>query len=116
MCDRLHFFESGSGLTAAALPFSQPHVIQQCAGLRGPMRRAVPAEFSRDEGAYLMNFLAPENLHAPFLAAFGRPAEEGSPSRLVRPRGVVAPAEVREDLHGIGAAREKGRRRRVRKR
>jgi hypothetical protein len=90
MCDYLHFFESESGRTAAALPFSQPQVIQQWVDLRGAMRRTVPAEFSREEWAYLMTFLAPENLRAPFLAAFGRPVEGGIPSRLVRPRGVVA--------------------------
>jgi len=90
MCDHLHFFESGNGRTAAALPFSQPQVVQQWVDLRGAMRRTVPAEFSRDEWAYLMAFLSPENLHAPFLAAFGQPVEGGKPSRLVRPRGLVA--------------------------
>jgi hypothetical protein len=90
MYDHFHFFESEHGRTAAALPFSQPQVIEQWAALRGAMRRTIPAEFNRDEWAYLMTFLAPENLRAPFLAAFGRPAGGGKPSRVVRPRGVVA--------------------------
>jgi hypothetical protein len=90
MCDSLAFFESTFGRTALSLPFSLPQVITEWGALRGAMRKAVPAEFSRDEWAYLMTFLAPENLHAPFLEAFGKPVDGGRPSRLARPRGAVA--------------------------
>lgn len=90
MCDSLAFFESVFGRTALALPFSQPQVVAEWGALRGAMRKTVPGEFSRDEWAYLMVFLAPENLHAPFLEAFGQPVEGGCPSRLARPRGTVA--------------------------
>jgi len=90
MCDSLAFFESVFGRTALALPFSQPQVVAEWGALRGAMRKTVPGEFRRDEWAYLMVFLAPENLHAPFLEAFGQPVEGGCPSRLARPRGTVA--------------------------
>src|SRR5579862_8505088 len=90
MCDGLSFFESASGRTALALPFSQPQIVAEWGALRSAMRKTVPGEFSRDEWAYLMTFLSPENLHAPFLEAFGRPATGGRVSRLARPRGVVA--------------------------
>lgn len=90
MCDGLSFFESASGRTALALPFSQPQIVAEWGALRSAMRKTVPGEFSRDEWAYLMTFLSPENLHAPFLEAFGRPATGWRVSRLARPRGVVA--------------------------
>jgi len=90
MCDSLSFFESAFGRTALALPFSQPQIVAEWGALRAAMRKIVPGEFSRDEWAYLMAFLAPENLHAPFLESFGQPVDGGRPSRLVRPRGVVA--------------------------
>jgi len=90
MCEPLSFFESASGCTALALPFLERQIVAEWGALRGAMRRTVPTGFSRDEWAYLMAFLAPENLHAPFVEAFGQPVEGGRPSRLVRPRGVVA--------------------------
>jgi hypothetical protein len=90
MCDSLTFFESAFGRTGLALPFSPPQVIADWGALRSAMRKSVPAEFSRDEWAYLMTFLAPQNLHAPFLEAFGKPVDGGRPSRLARSRGVVA--------------------------
>ena len=90
MCDSLTYFESAFGRTALALPFSLPQIVAEWGALRNSMRKTVPVEFSRDEWAYLMAFLSPENLHAPFLEAFGRPAEGACPSRLVRPHGVVA--------------------------
>jgi hypothetical protein len=64
-------------------------MIEDWAGLRSAMRKHVPEEFSRDEWAYLMAFLAPENLRAPFVAAFGTAADQSSASRLARPRGAV---------------------------
>jgi Acyl-CoA reductase (LuxC) len=90
MCDSLSFFESPFGRTALALPFSPRRIVAEWGALRGAMRKTVPAEFSRDEWAYLMAFLDPENLHAPFLEAFGLPVDGGHPSRLARPRGTVA--------------------------
>ena len=87
MCDSLSYFQSAFGCTALALPFSHPQIIAEWSGLRGAMRRTVPAEFSRDEWAYLMAFLAPENLEAPFLESFGQLVDSGRPSRLARPRG-----------------------------
>jgi hypothetical protein len=97
MCDSLTFFASAFGRTALALPVSPCQSVAEWGALRGAMRKTVPAEFTRDEWAYLMAFLAPENLQAPFLEAFGDPVVPSgdckgavSVSRLVRPRGVVA--------------------------
>ncbi len=90
MCDSLALFESGYGVTALALPVPPRQIIAGWGALRSAMRKMVPAEFGRDEWAYLMTFLDPENLRAPYLEAFGQPVDEGCPSRLVRPRGVVA--------------------------
>ncbi len=90
MCEPLSYFESAFGRTALALPFSHSQIIAEWSGLRGAMRGTVPAGFSRDEWAYLMAFLAPENLEAPFLESFGQLVDGGRPSRLARPRGTVA--------------------------
>jgi hypothetical protein len=90
MCDSLALFESAYGVTALALPVPPRQIIARWSALRSAMRKTVPSEFGRDEWAYLMTFLDPENLSAPFLEAFGQPVDEGCPSRLVRPRGVVA--------------------------
>jgi hypothetical protein len=91
MYDHLHFFESEGGATAVALPFLLDEIIEAWEGLRKSMRKMVPDAFSRDEWAYLMTFLSPENLRAPFLYAFGKPHPGGAVvTRLARPRGVVA--------------------------
>ena len=90
MCDSFALFESARGVTALALPIPPQQTIDGWSNLRHAMRRNVPDEFRRDEWAYLMTFLGQENLNAPFVEAFGRPVHEGRPSRLVRPRGVVA--------------------------
>ncbi len=90
MCDSLALFESAYGVTALALPVPPRQIIAGWGALRSAMRKTVPGEFGRSEWAYLMTFLDPENLGAPFLEAFGKPVDEGCPSRLVRPRGVVA--------------------------
>jgi hypothetical protein len=87
----LHFFESDGGATAVALPFPLDEIIEGWESLRKAMRKTVPDAFSRDEWAYLMTFLSPENLRAPFLHAFGKPLPGAGPvARLARPRGVVA--------------------------
>ncbi|HLY19094.1 MAG TPA: acyl-CoA reductase [Bryobacteraceae bacterium] len=90
MCDSLTLFESASGVTALALPVSPAQLAAAWSGLRAAMRRAAPAEFSRDEWAYLMAFLDPDNLNAPFMQVFGRPVDTGRPARVARPRGTVA--------------------------
>jgi len=90
MCSSLHLYESPHRVTAIALPVPPQQIVAGWGALRSAMYKSVPAEFSRDEWAYLMAFLDPENLSAPLLEAFGHPVDEGRASRLVRPRGVVA--------------------------
>jgi hypothetical protein len=73
-----------------ALPFELNACIEQWAGLRAAMARGCPEPFARDEWAYLISFLDPQNLRRPFLSAFGAPSDPGFPDILVRPRGTVA--------------------------
>jgi hypothetical protein len=92
MSDRLHYFRTETGRYAVSLPFALDAVVGDWDRLRRAMIREVPAPFSRDEWAYLLNFLAPENLRLPFRQSFGE--AEGAPSgpvhTLARPRGPVS--------------------------
>jgi len=92
MPDGLYFFRAPGGAVAAALPLDLEALIAEWASLRPRMARELPAAFSRDEWAYLMDFLAPANLRRPFADAFGEPIDPPAtaPSRLFRPRGPVA--------------------------
>jgi hypothetical protein len=90
MCDSFELFESPFGIAALALPVAPRRIIAGWGSLRSVMCKTMPSEFSRDEWAYLISFLDPDSLGAPFLEAFGEPVDSGRVSRLVRPRGVVA--------------------------
>jgi hypothetical protein len=92
MSDRLHYFASETRRWAVALPFELDGLVLQWEQLRAVMIRDMPAAFGRDEWAYLIAFLDPENLVRPFHEAFGRrlAAAEGRIDALARPRGPVA--------------------------
>ena len=92
MPDHLHYFNSPAGIRALVLPFDYKKLINDWVALRKHMVRQVPAEFTRDEWAYLVTFLEQQNLANPFLANFGNEidANEETPNLLYRPRGPIA--------------------------
>jgi hypothetical protein len=92
MSDRLHFFRCETGRCAVSLPFSLDGVIDDWDRLRRAMIRELPPAFSRDEWAYLLSFLAPEQLRLPFQQAFGvaDATTTGAVRLLARPRGLVS--------------------------
>jgi hypothetical protein len=92
MSERLHHFRCESGRCAVALPFSLEAIVESWDHLRRAMIRELPAPFTRDEWAYLLTFLAPEQLRWPFHQAFGlAETSAGGPVRmLARPRGLVS--------------------------
>lgn len=92
MSERLAYFESNAGTVALTLPFDYRQAIDDWTALRRTMVRQVPAEFTRDEWAYLVTFLDADNLLQPFLDSFGTPVGDpsGGPLRLYRPRGPIA--------------------------
>jgi Acyl-CoA reductase (LuxC) len=92
MSKRLHYFASGMRRWAVALPFDLDELTSEWSQLRSVMVRSVPDAFSRDEWAYLITFLDPNNLAKPFEEAFGRRLADvtGSVDLLARPRGPVA--------------------------
>jgi len=87
-------FEHGTSRSAVALPFDLDQRLASWAALRPAMARQLPAAFSRDEWAYLISFLAPDNLMRPFEQTFGQPLAEGADTAAVdalfRPRREVA--------------------------
>lgn len=85
----LQFFALGGRRVAAALPWSPAVVVEQWQGLRRAMLRAVPEPFTRDEWAYLVSFLAREQLLAVVQQHLGQPAEAGAVQLLARPRSPV---------------------------
>jgi len=92
MSDRLWYFQSGAGTTAVALPFDYRQAVEDWDSLRKKMVRQVPADFTRDEWAYLVTFLEADNLLQPFLDSFGAPVADvcAPPRVLYRPRGLIA--------------------------
>jgi hypothetical protein len=92
MPDRLIFFDSPVGIRTLALPFDYRQAIADWNSLRKTMVRQVPPEFTRDEWAYLVTFLEPDNLFKPFLATFGTEVADPrqTPTILYRPRGPIA--------------------------
>jgi hypothetical protein len=96
MSDRLHdFVAPGGRRTAVSLPFALDELIGAWSALRRTMARTVAEPFARDEWAYLITFLDPHSLRAPFARTFGAPASEdgagGEPvGTLARPRGAAA--------------------------
>jgi hypothetical protein len=91
MYDHLHFFQLNEQVTAVALPFEVESVIADWHNLRKIMIREIPAEFTRDEWAYLVSFLSKENLNQPIKSTFGNPITptNRSVSYLARPRGNI---------------------------
>jgi hypothetical protein len=91
MYSHLHWFGAEGVSRVVALPFDLNRLLAEWAGLRAAMRRHKPDAFSRDEWAYLMAFLSPEQLEAPFRGSFGcRTGEAGPVASLARPRGAVS--------------------------
>ena len=87
MSDHLLAFTRGR----VCLPYDPEALIGAWDGLRGKMARQVPEAFSRDEWAYLMTFLASDQLWEVYESVFGSrctPAEAGA--RMYYPRGSVA--------------------------
>jgi hypothetical protein len=91
MYKHLHVFQMNRKVTAVALPFEVDSIIEDWHNLRKIMIKNIPAEFTRDEWAYLIAFLAKENLHQPFDSTFGNPLNIPSKpvSYLARPRGNI---------------------------
>jgi acyl-CoA reductase LuxC len=92
MSDRLHYFRCETGGCAVALPFALESIIDDWDRLRRAMIRELPAPFTRDEWAYLITFLAPEQLRLPFHQTFGQleTTANGPVRLLARPRGLVS--------------------------
>jgi len=88
----LHRFGTGERAVAVALPHDLEAMLDDWSGLRRKMVRDVPAEFTRDEWAYLVNFVAPCELRKAFTDAFGPAVDDkpDPPTSLLRPRGPVA--------------------------
>jgi len=92
MSEYLQFFQLNGQVTAVVLPFEVERVIQDWYSLRKVMIKDVPAEFTRDEWAYLISFLDTENLYEPIKRTFGDMATFTSNSIgfLLKPRGNIA--------------------------
>jgi hypothetical protein len=92
MSDKLHFFETNVRRCVVRLPFEHRVVLDGWQQLRKSMIRECPAPYTRDEWAYLLGFLAADNLSLPFVQAFGNSvdAPTGPIDALFRPRGPVA--------------------------
>jgi hypothetical protein len=90
MSERLHYFRAESGGCAVSLPFALEAIVGDWDRLRRSMIRDVPEPFTRDEWAYLLTFLAPEQLRLPYQQTFGQPADDASVRWLARPRGPVS--------------------------
>lgn len=94
MSEHLNAFKGSDGtVTAISLPVSPRALIEDWASLRASMIKTTPESFTRDEWAYLIGFLSPENLWRPFRESFGEGLPEGgglkTANALYRPRGQV---------------------------
>lgn len=81
----------GSGV-AVSLPVSPRLLIEDWASLQSSMVKTMPETFTRDEWAYLISFISPENLWRPFRESFGQETKDGAVKKaasLYRPRGQV---------------------------
>jgi len=92
MSEHLHFFETPQAATAVALRFPLDEMLRGWDQLRLRMTCEMPAEFSRDEWAYLITFLDSHHLLGVFEETFGKRTDAPSvPVRLMaRPRGPIA--------------------------
>ncbi|QYM79774.1 hypothetical protein K0B96_03920 [Horticoccus luteus] len=87
----MEYFQNSAGTVAVALPFALSIRISDWESLRYTMVRRVDPAFTRDEWAYLVNFLHGDQLARPALLSFGR--QGGDPQQLVslfRPRPTIA--------------------------
>jgi len=88
----LHAFGPG-GRNQVALPFDLESLLADWASLRVSMTRHLAPGFERDEWAYLIQFLATENLAGAYRGSFGEPyagLRESGAGIFLRPRGQVA--------------------------
>jgi hypothetical protein len=92
MFEQLHYFETSVRRWAVALPMQLIDLMSDWSGLQAAMIRHMPAEFSRDEWAYLTSFLGDDSLMRPYREAFGALSAnaERPCNALARPRGTVA--------------------------
>lgn len=77
------------GDSLVALGYDLEARLAQWDALRTKMVRGVPAEFTRDEWAYLVGFVAKEHLYEAFVVSFGMEGSDPAKS-LIRPRGPIA--------------------------
>ena len=73
----------------AAFSYDLMDRLNQWDALRTKMVRGVPAEFTRDEWAYLVNFVSVDHLYDCVEKSFGQ-EEVCEPMSLMRPRGPIA--------------------------
>lgn len=92
MSEHLSWYRSGDTLSAVLTPTAPEALVRDWGKVRSAMARTVAPGFSRDEWAYLMGFLAADNLYRPFHESFGTPVEAPAtpPERLFHPRGPIA--------------------------
>jgi hypothetical protein len=84
-------YSGPQGTVRVALPFALADLLAGWKRVGAAMLREFPAEFTRDEWAYLATFLSESNLRLPFARSFGAAADGGGESGLLaRPRGRVA--------------------------
>jgi hypothetical protein len=88
--ERRHFQDPDGTHVAVSLPYAPERLIEGWSSLRPAMLKERPEDFSRDEWAYLMSFLSPDNLWRPFRESFGEPSESLEAEMLYRPRGRIA--------------------------
>lgn len=94
MSKQLHFFQ-GSHVQCVGLPFVLSEMIEAWSSLRKSMIRSMPEAFTRDEWAYLIQFLDAHHLQQPFTDSFGSKHSEAQGNvhpvrRFFRPRGTIA--------------------------
>lgn len=77
------------GIVQIVAPFAHRDLIAGWTRVRSAMLKEVPPAFTRDEWAYLVTFLAKENLWRPFRQSFGERSNGPPVSLLARPRGPV---------------------------
>jgi hypothetical protein len=86
----LHF-DNGTQVIAARLALDPRQCIADWGALRSRMIRERDPAFTRDEWAYLLQFLAPERLELPWRDSFGTPlSTPATPGRIAAPRACVA--------------------------
>ena len=89
-----HRFESAGGASIVALPFSLTDAWEAIGQVRAAMVRSRPEQFSRNEWAYLMQFVSRSSLSRPFVDHFGTFTTANTDlvtaRQIVRPRGRIA--------------------------